>query len=256
MLHSIVVPRLPYVHMLCRLRDGLGWCYLSLADVTYSKCTILGWWSLSLSNVNVAELRRTHHKLWVHALDDVACRSSIFIARCAQTTSDAWISLLIHHVDGWCHLAKACMTWPMSPNRCTHATDDAWRPWLILPAIGWCRMDSVRRPGLMYISRYAHTMTDVCTYLLLLPSIGRCAHAIGDVAWLIHSNHGSNGIVHVHITWRIHEGLNWCCVSSVDVIFQMRTCHNRACMIGWCCMPLSDVTFQICIFHVRACRLN
>lgn len=71
MLYLIDQCCIPDMHIPCLLQDNIGWCCLSLIEVTNPHCTSIASWYLSLANVDVAQQFQTHHELCVHALDDV-----------------------------------------------------------------------------------------------------------------------------------------------------------------------------------------
>lgn len=113
------------------MRAWLSWCCLQLDDVFFPKHTIIGWRFFSLSTLMLQKWCTHSMGYACISLDDVSYRSSMFLSRCAQTISNAWIVLLMKPVIGRHYLDNAykSKTW---------CWVDAHTPWLIRVGLG-CR---------------------------------------------------------------------------------------------------------------------
>ena len=108
MLHSIRQRRSPNTHMQCHMSVYLGWCYLLLADVSCPKCTSLGLWYLSFSDVVVFQSMHKHHRLFVHPLG-------------CMRLSDVIFQIRTNHVRCANTFAEASCRWTKSLSRCMHS---------------------------------------------------------------------------------------------------------------------------------------
>ena len=172
MLHNISQCRILDAHMSYQICVGLGWCYLLLVDDSSPKCKSLCWWCHPLGDVNTIQSLHTHNGLCMHALDDDACRCTMSLARCTQTTSHVWSPLFMLSVIRRCRLDDAYRPWLMSPSWCAHANIDSSRPWLMLPTRCW--LANARNTQQMSPNWCAHAMNGAYTTLLFLHIVGRC----------------------------------------------------------------------------------
>lgn len=109
-LHSIGEHRFLDAHIPYKRCSIYGWWYLLLVDVPYPKSRSFEWWCMPFADVDIAQSMRTHHILYVHALDDnVGCVLTT-LDRWEQTTSYTWRHCLVLPPIGWSLLADICRT--------------------------------------------------------------------------------------------------------------------------------------------------
>lgn len=119
-----------------------------------------------------------------------------------------------HH--GWCvhALVNASWHWQISVVLSNHALANiAWHwPLQIVPNI--C----------------PHTMTDACRTWMILHSIGKCH------------------LQYVHLTCKMRDVFDWCCLSFANVAYLKRT------SLGWLCLSLANVIiYHMTHKHHRLC---